>query len=150
MANNWQKINGKSFTISIGGLPLYVNKFSLEISDESAVAMKRGRPDGWLKGNVAGSGEIELDANEFARLSAAARAAGSWQNLPPFDVHTFALAGGALVNVEAFGCKLKLSSVLDVDDSAADKTVFTVPFDVTGEDFVHINGTPYAEAPFYP
>jgi len=148
--NNWQKINGKSFAITIGGLPIHVNKFSLEISDESAVAMKRGRPDGWLKGNVAASGEIEIDANEFTKLSAAAAAAGSWHDLPPFDIHAFGAAGGVVRVVEAHDCKLKLSSVLEVDDSTADKTVHTIPFDVTGEDFVTIDGVPYAQASFIP
>ncbi len=147
---NYQKINGKSFATVIGALPIYVNKFSLEITDDSQVAMKRGRPDGWLKGNVSAAGEIEVDAAEFAKLSAAAKAAGSWQGLPPFDINSFAAAGGVVRRVEAFGCKLKLSTVLDVDDSVADKTVHTIPFDVTGEDFVSIDGVPYVEQSFFP
>lgn len=143
---SWQKINGKSFTISVGDLPIYVNKFSLEITDDSAVAMKRGRPDGYLQGNVSAAGEIEVDTVEFARLSAAAKNAGSWQQLAPFDINAYAKSGDSERRIEAFGCKLKLSNVLEVDDSSADKTVHTIPFDVTGEDFVHIDGVPYVEA----
>jgi hypothetical protein len=139
------RINGKSFTTSVGDLDVHVDKFSLEIEDESAVAMKRGRPDGNLRGNVSASGEIELDAAEFGKLSAQARSAGSWQDLEEFDIVSYAKVGDTERKVEVFGCKLKLSSVLDVDQSSADKTVHTIQFDVTSPDFVRIDGVPYAK-----
>jgi hypothetical protein len=139
----YQKINGKSFSTSIGDLDIYVSKFSLEISDESAVATSHGRPNGYLLGNVSASGEIEVDASEFAKLSAAAKEAGSWQALDVFDIHSYAKVGDIERKVEAFGCRLKLSKILDVDDSSADATTHTIPYDVVSEDFVSIDGVPY-------
>lgn len=139
-----QRINGKSFSTSVGDLDLHVSKFSLEISDDGAVAMKNGRPDGHLLGNVSASGEITVDASEFSKLSAAARAAGSWQGLDVFDINSFAKVGDTERRVEAFGCKLKLSSILDQDESAVDKTEHVIQFDVTSPDFVQVDGVPYA------
>lgn len=142
------KLNGKSFSTSIGGLPIYVRKFSLEITDDSAVAMRRGKPAGRLLGNVSASGEIEIDGSELSKIIAEARKAGSFQDLPEFDINSFGKAGDVERKVEAFGCALKLSTVLDIDDSVSDETVHTVPFDVTGEEFVHIDGVPYASQQF--
>ena len=52
-------------------------------------------------------------------------------------------AGGDPLMIQAFGCKLKLNKLLDVDKSSTDETEFTIPFDVTSPDFVRIDGVPY-------
>jgi hypothetical protein len=140
------RISGLSFDTSIGNLDMHVDKFSLDITDDTAVAFKNGRPDGSLRGKVSASGSITMDRAEMKKLTAAARAAGSFQNLPPFDINSFAQAGEEELKVEAFGCKLKLGKILDIDKESSDKTTFDVPFDVTDSDFVKIDGVPYIEA----
>ena len=47
------------------------------------------------------------------------------------------------VKVEAFGCRIKLSDLLDVDKKGGQASLFKIPFDVTSPDFVHIDGVPY-------
>ena len=45
--------------------------------------------------------------------------------------------------MEAFGCRLKLSDLLDIDKKGGQASTFKVPFDVTDPDFVRIDGVPY-------
>ncbi|MNP76220.1 hypothetical protein D3C76_1734230 [compost metagenome] len=58
----------------------------------------------------------------------------------------FAKAGEEELKVEAFGCKLKVSSLLNIDPKGGEKSKHKVPFDVTSPDFVRINGVPYLAA----
>ena len=140
------RISGKSFDTTIGDLLVHVEKISLEITDNSGVAKTKGIPDGYVLGDVEASGEIELDITNFNLLSEQASAAGSWRALDAFDVHTYAKTDKEEFKVEAFGCKLKLSSLLDEDSKGGEKSVKKVTFDVTSPDFVHINGVPYLDA----
>mgnify|MGYP003431380481 CR=1 FL=1 len=50
------------------------------------------------------------------------------------------------LRVEAFGCKLKVSSLLGIDPKGGEKSKHKVPFDVTSPDFIRINGVPYLDA----
>ena len=80
------------------------------------------------------------------READAARSAGSFRELAPFDQVFFAKAGDEELRVEAFGCRLKISSLLNIDPKGAEKTKHKVPFDVSSPDFIHINGVPYLAA----
>ncbi|MGY1893547.1 phage protein, partial [Pseudomonas sp. SDT291_1_S447] len=72
---------------------------------------------------------------------------GSFRKLKPFDAVFFAKAGeDEELRVEAFGCKVKISSLLSIDPKGGEKTKHKVPFDVTSPDFIHINGVPYLDA----
>ncbi|WP_286718691.1 phage protein [Thalassolituus sp. UBA2009] len=141
------RINGKSFDIRVMGLMLHVESFNLTIEDNSTTAKNKGVPDGTLAGDVAASGEIELDIANFMILSAAARAAGSWRNIPTFPIDAYASGessrGDELMHVRAHGCKLRISEVLSIDPNSTDKSKVKLPYDVTSPDFVWINGTPY-------
>ena len=130
-----QRLSGKSFDVTLGDLKLHIEKASLDIEDGSEVAKTGGVPNGWVDGEVSASGEIELDGENVKILSEAARNAGSFRGLPEFD--------GAEMKVEAFGCKLKVSKLLDVDGKGGEKHITTIPYIVTSPDFVRINGTPY-------
>lgn len=141
-----QRINGKSFDFSLGDLAVHANKFTLDITDNTAVAKTRGVPDGYTAGDVEASGEIEVDRANLKLITEAARKAGSFRSLEPFDVTGYAQAGDDELKVEAFGCKLTISSLLDVDPSSADKSVFKLPFMVTSPDFVRIDGVSYLAA----
>nr|WP_238943625.1 phage protein [Pseudomonas aeruginosa] len=135
-----------NFDITLGDLQVHVEKATLDITDNSAVAQTRGVPDGFVDGDVTASGEYELDAANFALLIEAAKRAGSFRKLKPVDSLFYAKAGDSEVRVEAFGCKLKVSSLLDIDPKGGTKTTHKVPFDVTSPDFIRINGVPYLDA----
>ena len=140
------RIGGKNFDVNLGDLLVHVESCTLDITDNTAVAQSRGVPDGFVDGDVAASGEFEFDSNNFNLLIEAARTAGSFRQLEPFDVVFFAQAGQEEMRVEAFGCKLKVSSLLSVDTKGGEKTKHKVPFDVTSPDFIRVNGVPYLAA----
>ncbi|PWE46174.1 DUF2597 domain-containing protein [Pseudomonas prosekii] len=140
------RIGGKNFDVNLGDLLIHVESCTLDITDNSATAQTRGVPDGYVDGDVAASGEFELDSTNFTLLIEAARTAGSFRKLEPFDSVFFAKAGDEELRIEAFGCKLKVSSLLSIDPKGGEKTKHKVPFDVTSPDFIRINGVPYLDA----
>lgn len=79
------RISGMNFDITLGDLQVHVEKATLDITDNSAVAQTRGVPDGFVDGDVTASGEYELDAANFALLIEAAKRAGSFRKLEPVD-----------------------------------------------------------------
>jgi hypothetical protein len=140
------RIGGKNFDINLGDLQIHVESCTLDITDNTAVAQTRGVPNGHVDGDVAASGEFEFDTSNFNLLIEAARAAASFRQLEPFDVMFFAKAGEEELRIEAFGCKLKVSSLLSVDPKGGEKSKHKVPFDVTSPDFIRVNGVPYLAA----
>ena len=138
-----QRFNGGCYSVHMDGTEFDAHKFSLEITDNSAVATKGGLPNGVLIGDCSASGTLTVDADEFAKIEAMAKKAGSYQMMPTVDMMGYAKVGKTQKKVEAFGCKLKLGSVVDADASNTDEDLTEIPFDVTSRDFVKINGTPY-------
>lgn len=142
-----KRISGRSFDVTVGDLALHVEKVSLSITDNSEVAKDRGVPNGYVDGDVEASGDIELDAANLSLLSEAAKSAGSWRALEPFDLLFYAKPGnGEEMKVEAFGAQISVSDLLDIDGAGGSKHVTTVPFKITSPDFVRINGVPYLDA----
>ncbi|WP_458377770.1 phage protein [Pseudomonas fluorescens] len=137
------RIGGKNFDINLGDLQIHIESCTLDITDNTAVAQTRGVPNGHVDGDVAASGEFEFDTSNFNLLIEAAGKAGSFRQLEPFDVVFFAKAGEEELRIEAFGCKLKVSSLLSVDPKGGEKSKHKVPFDVTSPDFIRVNGVPY-------
>lgn len=140
------RISGMNFDVTLGFLQVHIQKATLDITDNSAVGQNRGLPDGHIDGDVAASGEFEFDSANFSLLIQAAGIAGAFRNLPPFDILFFARTGDEELRVEAFGCRLKISSLLDIDPKGGNKTAHKVPFNVTSPDFIRINGVPYLDA----
>ncbi|UDQ97950.1 phage protein [Lentisphaerota bacterium WC36G] len=143
--NSTMRLNGLGFNLTLNTTDIKADKWSLSVSDDGSVATKDGLPDGWLKGAVAGSGEVTMDRTEFKKMSAEAKKAGSWQGMPTFNLISYAKVGNDECLIEAYGCKFKMDSVLDADKNSSDKTTFTLKYDVTSPDFVKIDGVPYAE-----
>ena len=143
-----QRIGAKDFSITVGDLSLTVSQATLGITDNVEVAKDRGVPNGWVAGDVSGEGDMDLDAQALSILSEAAAFAGSWRELPEFDMLFYAkAASGEEMKVEAFGCKLKVESLLNINQNeGASKHTSKVKFIVTSPDFVHINGVPYLGA----
>ena len=140
------RIGGKNFDINLGDLQVHIESCTLDITDNSATAQTRGVPNGTVDGDVAASGEFEFDTSNFNLLIEAAGKAGSFRQLEPFDVVFFAKAGEDELRIEAFGCKLKVSSLLSVDPKGGEKSKHKVPFEVTSPDFIRVNGVPYLAA----
>ena len=138
-----RRISGQSFDTTLMGTMVHIEKASLSITDNSAVAQTRGIPDGFVDGDVAAEVEFELDAKNFTLLSDAAKRAGSWRGMEPDDVLFYADTGDETMKVEAFGVKLQISDLLDVDPKGGSKGVHKIKGFVTSPDFVHINGVPY-------
>ncbi|WP_407728899.1 phage protein [Pseudomonas helleri] len=140
------RIGGKNFDVNLGDMLVHVQNCTLDITDNTAVAKSRGVPDGHVDGEVSASGEMEFDTNNFNLLIEAARTAGSFRKLEPFDSVFFAKAGEEELRIEAFGCKLRISSLLSIDPKGGETSKHKVPFDVTSPDFIRINGVPYLDA----
>ncbi|MBR7628928.1 DUF2597 family protein [Aeromonas popoffii] len=138
-----RRISGQSFDTELMGIMVHVDKASLSITDNSAVAQTRGIPDGYVDGDVSAECEFELDSKNFNLLSDAAKRAGSWRGMKPDDVLFYADTGDETMKVEAFGVKLQISDLLDLDPKGGSKGVHKVKGFVTSPDFVHINGVPY-------
>ena len=141
------RINGKSFDVRILGIKIHFESFSLSIEDNSTVAKNQGIPNGNLEGDVSASGELVVDSANFMLISAAAKVAGSYRDLPTFNVDAYAIGENSTsaeaFHVHAHDCKLRISEVLNADPNSTDKTLHKLPFDVCGPDFVWINEVPY-------
>ncbi|WP_407226357.1 phage protein [Enterobacter roggenkampii] len=137
-----QRIGGMDFDITVGTDVIHVENVSLDITDNTAVAQSRGVPDGYVKGDVAAEGEIELDEKNFAALNEQARTAGSWRDLPPLDMLFYASAGGLSTKVEAFGCKFIITNPLNFDPKGGEKATKKLKYLVTAPEFVRIDDVP--------
>ncbi|WP_027369158.1 phage protein [Desulfocurvibacter africanus] len=139
-----QRISGKNIDITIGDLSIHVEKATLSIEDNTEVAQDNGVPNGWVSGDAKAEGDLELDALAISLLSQAAKNAGSFRELPEFDILFYAKTGDSEeMKVEAFGCKVKLESLLDIDRKGGEKHISKLKYMVTSPDFVRINGVPY-------
>ncbi len=139
-----QRVSGKDFDTSVGELQMHVSKCTLSITDNSKVAKDKGVPNGWVSGDVEASGELTLDAAALAVLTTAASSAGSFRELDPLDILFYAkTVDDEELKVEAFGCKLRIESLLDIDSAGGSKHESKIPFIVTSPDFVRINGVSY-------
>ncbi|WP_206196937.1 phage protein [Zooshikella ganghwensis] len=137
------RISGKSFDITLGDVMLHVEKASLDITDNRSPVYNHGVPNGYVDGDVEASGELEVDAQNFQLVLDAAKQAGSFRGLEPFDMVCFAKAGEEELRVEAFGCLIKVTNLLDIDSKGGEKSVIKLPFAVTSPDFIKINGVSY-------
>lgn len=137
------RLSGMNFNVNLGDIMIHVDTATLSITDNSAVSQTSGIPDGHVDGDVAASGELNVNASQFSLISDAAKAAGAWRAMETFDIMFYGKTAKDEMKVEAFGCRIKLSDILDIDKKGGQASLFKIPFDVTSPDFVHINGVPY-------
>jgi hypothetical protein len=137
------RLSGMNFNVNLGDIMVHVDTATLNITDNSAVSQTSGVPDGYVDGDVSASGEISVNASNFKLISNAAKKAGSWRGMKTFDILFYAKTAKDEMKVEAFGCRIKLSDILDIDKKGGSASMFKIPFDVTDPDFVNINGVPY-------
>ena len=141
-----KRISGASFDVYIDSTLINVEKVTLDITDNTAATQTGGVPDGYVDGDVSAAGEFELSIQAFQILKGLAKQAGSWRGIPPVDLLFYAKAGDEESKVEAFGCKMNLSSILDIDPKGGALSVRKIPFQVTDPRFINIDGIPYLEA----
>jgi hypothetical protein len=137
------RLSGMNFNVNLGDIMVHVDTATLSITDNSAVSQTGGVPDGAVDGDVSANGELSVNASNFALISDAAKSAGSWRGMEPFEIMFYGKTSKDEMKVEAFGCRIKLSDILDIDKKGGQASLFKIPFDVTSPDFVHINGVPY-------
>lgn len=138
-----KQLSGQNFDVMAGDTMLHVETMTASITDNSQAVKSRGVPNGWVDGDVSCSGELELDSRNFNLLVETAKSAGSWRGIEPFDIITTGKAMEQEQKIELFGCKIKISDLLDIDPNGAEKTKHKVPFEVSSPDFVRLNGVPY-------
>ncbi|ECI4647295.1 DUF2597 family protein [Salmonella enterica subsp. enterica serovar Ball] len=141
-----ERISGMCFDVSYGGRTVHVKTATLDITDNTKAIQERGVPNGWVRGDVEASGEIELDTVNFEILLEVARDAGSWRDIEEADFQFFAQAAKSELKVEAFGCKLLVSNLLNIDSKGADALGHKVKYLVTSPEFVRVNGIPILSA----
>lgn len=139
------QISALEVDISLNSSNIIANKMTISITDNSKAAKSKGMPDGTLRGSVEATGSFEFDSYNFGLLLEDAKKAGSFRGMKPVDVLAHADAAVKL-KVGAYGCKMKLSDVLDVDYTSEDGLVHKVEFYVTGKDFIKINDVPYLDS----
>jgi hypothetical protein len=138
-----KRIGGRDIDIMVGDMMVHVESFSASIDDGKSVSKTRGVPNGKVAGEVSCAGEIEVDTQNFNLIIDAAKKAGSFEELDDFDIVTNAEVDDETLNIEMFGCSLRISDLLNVDSKGGEKTKHKIPFDVTSPDFVRINGVSY-------
>lgn len=139
-----KKLSGIDVAVKIGGYMVQFEEVSLSIEDKSKAVTSKGRPNGYVQGAVSASGTITVDTDNLLVLLDVAKSAGSWQQMDAFDVSFSAETKGTSLSIEAFECLIKMADLLKANPSDEEKLTHTLPFEVTGKDFIRINGVPYA------
>ncbi|MCX9039269.1 DUF2597 family protein [Citrobacter portucalensis] len=138
------RISGQSVDCDFDGELIHFDKISLDISDNTAAAQTRGVPDGSVSGDVSADGEVEFSSRVLKeQITPMAARAGSWRAIPEFDATWYAKAGDEELKVEAFGCKLVVTSLLDIDPKGGSTLTHKAKFFITSPEFIKINGVPY-------
>lgn len=138
-----EHISGQSFDFFLGGMPIRAEGATLSITDNTTYAQTHGVPDGWVAGDVSAEGEITLDLRNFQKITAIAKSAGSYRDIPTTDLVFFASRSGVRSKIEVFGAKLVVTDLLDLDPAGGSKSTHTIKYFVTCKNFVRINGVPY-------
>ncbi|WP_299945922.1 phage protein [uncultured Microbulbifer sp.] len=136
------KLSGRDIDVTIGSYRVNIDEASLTIEDATAATKNRGVPDGFIEGEVSATGEMKFNSGELATILDAAKEAGSFRDLPTFDLVFNAESTDEKLNIEAFDCKLRISDLLSASQNN-ERLMHTVTFEVTGREFVKVNGVPY-------
>ncbi len=139
-------ISGKNVHVFLDGAMVTIDKVSLKITDNMEVQKTNGIPDGFTEGDVAAGGEITVSYKYFKIFAAIAAANGGWRSMPTFDIDMVGATVSDVFPCSAYGCKLRLDSIVDADKNGKEKGVVTIPYDVTSPNFVTIYDTPYLDA----
>lgn len=139
------QFSGLELDVSLDSRDITANKVTISITDNSKAATSRGVPDGELPGSVEATLTLELDSYNFNLVLEDAKKAGSIRGMAPFDFQGYMKKAGINLElkIEAFGCKIKITDLLDADTSSEDGLIHKIECPVTSSDFIKVNGTPY-------
>ena len=140
-----QHVTGNDIDVMVGTMLINIKQYTLNIEDGVKAVSTRGVSHGWVRGNTSASGEITVDTENYNLMIEQARKAGSFQELEVFDIIGLGKTVDQKFRVAAYGCKLKLSKVLDAGSDGGDKLEHSIPYEVTDSRFVEINGVPYLD-----
>lgn len=143
-----QHISGADVNIGLGTALINVKQYTLNVEDGVKATSTRGVPDGHVRGAVTASGEITVDTANYNLIIEQAREAGSFQQMPVFDIVAMGKTVDQSFKTAAYGCKLSLTKILDATAEGGDKLEHTIPYTVTDPRFVEINGVPYIDQSF--
>jgi hypothetical protein len=138
-----KRVSSSSFSFTLGDFRLIAEKASLAIEDARKPVKDAGVPNGYVPGEVGASGDIEVDAASMSILAEEAKRKGSWQEIEPVDLLFYAKGTKEEEKVEAFGCLLNFTDIVEYDPTSDKKAVTKISYEVTSPDFVRINGVPY-------
>jgi len=139
-------LSAVDFDIRLGSLLIHVQEMNASVTDDGKAVQTAGVPDGYVEGAVGCSGSITVDIENMNLITEVARSAGSFKSMPVFDIVT----GGANVTqsqlLELFGCRLKISDLLNNNGTGGEKMTNKLEFEVTDPRFIRINSVPYLPA----
>ncbi|MEE7625442.1 phage protein [Methylobacter sp. Wu8] len=146
MAKKGNHLSGQDFDVMFGDAMVHVENLSASISDNRKAVQTRGIPDGYVNGDVACTGDLEIDSANLTLLIDSARSSGSFRELPPFDIVCVGKTIDHEQKIELFGCLLSISDLFNLDGKGGEKNKHKIKFEVTSPDFVRIDGVPYLSA----
>ncbi|QSB01973.1 DUF2597 family protein [Methylomonas sp. EFPC1] len=141
-----KRLSAQNFDIMVGDLLVHVETMSAQITDNRQPTFIRGVPDGYVDGDVACAGDIELDSKNFNLFTDVARSNGSWRAMPTFDIIYSGVTISDKQKIEMFGCLINITDLLNNDAKGGEKSKHKLSFAVTSPDFVRLNGVPYLDA----
>lgn len=139
-------LSGQDFDVMFGDTMIHVENMSASITDNRQAVQTRGIPNGWVNGDVACSGDLELDSANFKLLIDVARTAGSFREIKTIDIVCVGKTLDSEQKQEFFGCLLKISDLFSIDGKGGEKNKHKIAFEVTSPDFVRIDGVSYLSA----
>lgn len=137
------RLSGKDMGFMLGDLRIVAEEVTLNIEDGRVGVMSGGVPDGHVDGETKASGDITIDTKNFGLIIEAAKSAGSFKELDTFDMVFNGESRTEKLNIEAFGCLLKVSDLFNASSAGGEKLKHKINYEVTSKDFVRINGIPY-------
>ena len=141
-----QRISGRDVEVRLpSGILTHFDSVNLNLASGTKAVNSAGYPAGWVYGEVTGDGDLQVDPDELVKLLEEAESAGSWEEMDALDLVLYANTGELELKIEAFGAKLDFPDV-KVDAKGGDKLTHGIKFQITGTDYVHINGVPLARA----
>lgn len=137
-----RRLTGNDIDVQIGAFRVVFSEATVTIDDTSKAVGSKNLPNGYIRGKVSASGDITVDTANLNVMIDAARQAGSWQQLPTFDMTFNGSTTSEALKIECFECLLKIADLLSATESE-EKLTHKISYEVTGSDFVKINDVSY-------
>lgn len=143
---SFKHLGGKDARAIIDGTLINIEKIDIDIETERQPVYENGVPNGFVDGKVSATVKLTFNKHNFALFKEKAKAAGSWQGIPPFDFDCVSTAGTQSETISAFGVLPDITSLLSAETESNSAQTVEVEGAITSPDFIHIDGVPYLEA----